>query len=103
MQCKSLLVTHIFITFNLQPLCPYVPIGNKMRIKLTQHTTYPRSQWPIHSLPRSYTICLVISVAMFVKAVLCTVASSTELTSEHTHRDAVLVTYMSTQTSSGTQ
>jgi len=33
-------VTHIFITFNLRPLCLYVEIGNGMRIKLTQHTTY---------------------------------------------------------------
>lgn len=52
---------------------------------------------------KDYTIGLVISVAMFVKAVLCAVASSTKLTPEHTNRNTVLVTDMSTQTWSGTQ
>lgn len=45
---------------------------------------------------KDYTIGLVISVAMFVKAVLCAVASSTKLTPEHTNRNTVLVTDMST-------
>jgi hypothetical protein len=49
-------------------------------------------------IAKDYTVGLVISVTMFIKAVLCAVASSTKLAPEYTNRNTVLVTDMSTQT-----